>query len=156
MCVVSESCNLASWAAAAVALLAVVVGPLVSRWQINQTARTNEAINRIQVMTDDLAAFVALSSSLATNPNLHKTDVKEWKDQIDRLSFYKARIALRLNPSRAADAAINETANKLANMLANPHNHDDMSKDSLVYINKFPSELAEWKTVTWSDSRANF
>lgn len=88
----------ASWAAAAVALLAVLVGPLVSRWQINQTARTNEAISRIQVMTDDLAAFVALSSSLATNPNLHKTDVNEWKKQIDKLSFYKARIALRLNP----------------------------------------------------------
>ncbi|MBK1853270.1 hypothetical protein FE845_18135 [Marinobacter sp. 1-4A] len=156
MYVVSESSNLASWAAAAVALLAVVVGPLVSRWQINQTARTTEAINRIQLMTDDLAAFVALSSSLATNPRLHKTDPNEWKNQIDRLSFYKARIALRLNPSRAADAAINDTANKLANMLANPLKHDNLSTDSLVYINKFPDELAEWKTVTWSDSRANF
>lgn len=156
MCVVSESGNLASWAAAGVALLAVVVGPLVSRWQINQAARTNEAINRLQLMTDDLAAFVALGSSLATNPDLHNTDVNEWKSQIDRLSFYKARIALRLNPSRVADAAINETANKLANMLANPHKHDDLSKDSLAYINKLPRELAEWKSVTWSDSRANF
>ncbi|NGO90799.1 MAG: hypothetical protein GBQ79_14490 [Halomonas sp.] len=113
MCVVSELSNLASWAAAGVALLAVIVGPLVSRWQINQTARTNEAVNRIQVMTDDLAAFVALSSSLATNPNLYKANVNEWKEKIDRLSFYKARIALRLNPSREADAAINDTANKL-------------------------------------------
>lgn len=103
-------------------------------------------------MTDDLAAFVALSSSLATNPNLHKTDASEWKKQTDRLSFYKARIALRLNPSREADAAINDTANKLAN----PHKHNDLAKHSLVYINKFPSELAEWKTLTWSDNRANF
>ena len=72
----------ASWTAAGVALLAVVVGPLVSRWQINQTARTSEVINRIQVMTDDLAAFVALSSSLATSPKLHKTDADEGKRQI--------------------------------------------------------------------------
>jgi hypothetical protein len=107
-------------------------------------------------MTDDLAAFVALSSSLATNPNLHKVDVNEWKSQIDRLSFYKARIALRLNPTREADAAINNTANKLANMLANPHTHSDLSRKSLAYINKLPIELAKWKSVTWNDSRANF
>lgn len=156
MSVVCESANLASWAAAGVALLAIIVGPLISRWQINQTARANEAVRRIEVMTDDLAAFVAACSSLATNPELHRYRAEEWKSNIGKVSFYKARIALRLNPHRDVDADINSTANALANMLADPDKHFKLSEKSLELINKFPDQLARWKTVTWSDGRANF
>ena len=107
-------------------------------------------------MTDDLAAFVAACSSLATNPELHRYRVEEWESNIEKVSFYKARIALRLNPHREVDADINSTANALANMLANPDKHFKLSEKSHELINKFPDQLARWKTVTWSDGRANF
>lgn len=107
-------------------------------------------------MTDDLGAFVAACSSLATNPDLHRYGAEEWKSNIDKVSFYKARIALRLNPLRAVDSEINATANTLANLLANPDRHFKLSEKSLELINKFPDQLSRWKTVTWNDGRANF
>ncbi|NWO07249.1 MAG: hypothetical protein HLX50_16630 [Alteromonadaceae bacterium] len=107
-------------------------------------------------MTDDLAAFIAACSSLATSPELHRYRTEEWKSNIEKVSFYKARVALRLNPLREVDADINSTANALANMLANPDKHFNLPKKSLDLINQFPDQLARWKAVTWSDGRANF